>query len=105
MCDFCSNFAGDFEICGVSTSVVHRLPKPRRRVRFPYTAHKQVGLSRRKVRKVRAAQSTTAVNGRQAEMFGHCYRDEKCETSKLWAAIPCKPAFERCSREPEGRMR
>ena len=24
--------------CGVSTSVVHRLPKPRRRVRFPYTA-------------------------------------------------------------------
>ncbi len=24
--------------CGVSTSVVHWLPKPRRRVRFPYTA-------------------------------------------------------------------
>ena len=32
-----------FEKCGVSTSVVHRLPKPRRRVRFPYTA--QVGRS------------------------------------------------------------
>ena len=28
--------------CGVSTSVVHRLPKPRRRVRFPYTAHERV---------------------------------------------------------------
>ncbi len=27
-----------FSKCGVSTSVVHRLPKPRRRVRFPYTA-------------------------------------------------------------------
>ena len=26
-------------ICGISTSVVHRLPKPRRRVRFPYAAH------------------------------------------------------------------
>ena len=25
--------------CGISTSVVHRLPKPRRRVRFPYAAH------------------------------------------------------------------
>ena len=24
--------------CGISTSVVHRLPKPRRRVRFPYAA-------------------------------------------------------------------
>jgi len=38
-------------------------------------------------------------------MFGHCYRDEKGETSTLWAAIPSKPAFERCSREPEGRKR
>ena len=56
-------------------------------------------------RKVRAAQSTIAVNGRQAEMFGHCYRDERCETSILWAAIPCKPTIERCSRELEGRKR
>ena len=71
-----SNFAVEIAKCGVSTSVVHRLPKPRRRVRFPYTALKQAGLSRRKVRKVRAAQSTIAVNGRQAAMFGHCYRDE-----------------------------
>ena len=29
---FCSRFRG------ISTSVVHRLPKPRRRVRFPYAA-------------------------------------------------------------------
>ena len=29
----CSRF------CGVSTSVVHQLPKLRRRVRLPYTAH------------------------------------------------------------------
>lgn len=27
------------------------------------------------------------------------------ETSILWAAIPSKPAFERCSRESEGRKR
>ena len=27
-------------------------------------------------RKVGAAQSTAAVNGRRAAMFGHCYRDE-----------------------------
>ena len=27
--------------CRVSTSVVHRLPKPRRRVRFPYPAPKK----------------------------------------------------------------
>ena len=51
------------------------------------------------MRKVRAAQSTTAVNGRQAVMFGHCYRDENCETSILWAAIPSIPTSERCSRE------
>ena len=38
-------------------------------------------------------------------MFGHCYRDERCETSILRAAIPCKPAFERCSRKSEGRKR
>ncbi len=25
--------------CGISTSVVHGLPKPGRRVRFPYSAH------------------------------------------------------------------
>ena len=31
-------FCIDFQARGVSTSVVHRLPKPRRRVRFPYTA-------------------------------------------------------------------
>ena len=35
---FFTTFAVGFEKCGVSTSVVHRLPKPRRRVRFPYTA-------------------------------------------------------------------
>ena len=29
--------------CGISTSVVHGLPKPGRRVRFPYSAHKVVG--------------------------------------------------------------
>ena len=38
-------------------------------------------------------------------MFGPCYRDEKSETSTLWAAIPSKPMFERCSRESEGRKR
>ena len=27
-------------ICGISTSVVHGLPKPGRRVRFPYSAHR-----------------------------------------------------------------
>ncbi len=26
--------------CGISTSVVHGLPKPGRRVRFPYSAHR-----------------------------------------------------------------
>ena len=74
-------------------------------------------MSRRKVRKVRAAQSTTTVNGRQAAMFGHRYRDEsqsdslyreelkRGETSTLWAAIPSKPTFERCSRKLEGRKR
>ena len=30
--------------CGISTSVVHRLPKPRRRVRFPYAALVGMGL-------------------------------------------------------------
>ena len=41
---FCCNFVADFEsraaqaLRGVSTSVVHQLPKLRRRVRFPYTA-------------------------------------------------------------------
>ena len=38
-------------------------------------------------------------------MFGPCYRDERCETSILWAAIPSKPMIERCSRESEGRKR
>ena len=32
-----------FTQCGISTSVVHGLPKPGRRVRFPYSAHKDVG--------------------------------------------------------------
>ena len=32
-------------LCRVSTSVVHRLPKPRRRVRFPYPAPKQKRLA------------------------------------------------------------
>ena len=32
-----------FSSGGISTSVVHGLPKPRRRVRFPYSAHKVVG--------------------------------------------------------------
>ncbi len=27
--------------CGISTSVVHGLPKPGRRVRFPYSAQKE----------------------------------------------------------------
>ena len=38
-------------------------------------------------------------------MFGHRYRDERRETSILWAAIPSKPTLERCSRELEGRKR
>ena len=29
---------GSFLLCEISTSVVHRLPKPGRRVRFPYLA-------------------------------------------------------------------
>ena len=41
-----SNFAAEFEECGVSTSVVHRLPKPRRRVRFPYTAQESKSVYR-----------------------------------------------------------
>ena len=106
ICKKSSNFAADFGECGVSTSVVHRLPKPRRRVRFPYTALRvSRSIAPARVRKVRAAQSTIAVNGRQAVMFGPCYRDERCETSILWAAIPSKPMFERCSRESEGRKR
>ncbi len=31
--------------CGISTSVVHGLPKPGRRVRFPYPAQKDKALS------------------------------------------------------------
>ena len=34
-------------IGGISTSVVHRLPKPRRRVRFPYAALRRNGLATR----------------------------------------------------------
>ena len=61
-------------------------------------------------RKVRAAKSTTAVNGRQAVMFGPCKSDEQSilmiggsDTSILWAAIPSKPTPERGSRKLEGR--
>ena len=47
-------------------------------------------------RKVGAAQSTAAVNGRQAAMFGHQYRDESRlgagETTALRAASSSKPA-------------
>ena len=31
---------GSFLLCEISTSVVHGLPKPGRRVRFPYPAQK-----------------------------------------------------------------
>ena len=37
-CNIFTTFAPEM-LCGISTSVVHRLPKPRRRVRFPYAAH------------------------------------------------------------------
>ena len=36
-CNIFTTFAAKI-VCGISTSVVHRLPKPRRRVRFPYAA-------------------------------------------------------------------
>ncbi len=31
-------YQSSFYYCGISTSVVHGLPKPGRRVRFPYSA-------------------------------------------------------------------
>ena len=47
--------------CGISTSVVHRLPKPRRRVRFPYAAlssqfacRKEIAMRRNEFRNIRS---------------------------------------------------
>lgn len=42
-------------------------------------------------------------------MFGHRHRDESRDieggTSILWVASSCKPTFEGCSPESEGRAR
>ena len=37
-----SNLRSFYKYCGISTSVVHGLPKPGRRVRFPYSAQRIV---------------------------------------------------------------
>ena len=46
-CNIFTTFAAKI-ICGISTSVVHRLPKPRRRVRFPYAALRRNSLIAKK---------------------------------------------------------
>ena len=115
---------------------MHRLPKPRRRVRFPYTAHRAQArywawtsrsvyrcgekekhtcfnlIGRGKSGQHRAPQRLTAVRQKCLVTATETSRgaapkgvSEAGETSTLWAAIPSRPAFERCSRESEGRKR